>query len=65
MNFNITEDIFLISDSHFGHKAVLKREPSRLQYAKACKYDDFYALHRDLWNKAVGKKDNVLHLGDL
>ena len=65
MNFNITEDIFLTSATHFGHKDVLKREPSRLQYAKACKYDDFYALHRDLWNKAVGKKDNVLHLGDL
>ncbi|MCH5313068.1 MAG: metallophosphoesterase [Helicobacter sp.] len=65
MNFHITEDTFLISDSHFGHKAVLKKEPSRLQFAEAHQYKDFYALHRDLWNQAVRKKDNVLHLGDL
>ncbi|TLD96907.1 hypothetical protein LS71_004770 [Helicobacter jaachi] len=65
MDFVITEETFLISDSHFGHKAVLEREPSRLQSARACGYSDFYAFHRDLWNEAVGKKDRLLHLGDL
>lgn len=65
MSFIINKNTFLISDSHFGHKAVLEREPSRLRSARANGYDDFYAFHRDLWNKAVGKKDYVLHLGDL
>ena len=64
-NFTINENTFLISDSHFGHKAVLQREPSRLKSARANGYDDFYAFHKDLWNKAVGKKDRILHLGDL
>lgn len=63
--FIINADTFLISDSHFGHKAVLEREPMRAKAAKAYGYKDFFALHRDLWNKAVGKKDSVLHLGDL
>ncbi|WP_110581749.1 metallophosphoesterase [Helicobacter cinaedi] len=65
MDFIINENTFLISDSHFGHKAVLQREPSRLKSARTNGYDDFYAFHKDLWNKAVGKKDRILHLGDL
>ncbi len=65
MKCPIDENIFLISDSHFGHKAVLEKEPSRLKSAKVCGYDDFYTFHKDLWNAAVGKKDRILHLGDL
>ncbi|RDU58934.1 metallophosphoesterase family protein [Helicobacter marmotae] len=65
MSFDITQDTFVISDSHFGHKAVLKREPSRMQAAAANGYKDFYKFHRDKWNEVVGKKDNLLHLGDL
>ncbi|MCX2716323.1 metallophosphoesterase family protein [Helicobacter sp. MIT 21-1697] len=65
MGFEITENTFVISDSHFGHKAVLEREPSRLKSAKAYGYNDFYKFHKDLWNKQVGKKDTLLHLGDL
>ena len=65
MGFEITENTFVISDSHFGHKAVLQREPSRLKSAKAYGYSDFYAFHKHLWNQVVGKKDTLLHLGDL
>lgn len=65
MDYIIDENTFLISDSHFGHKAALHKEPSRLKSAKAQGYDDFYSFHRDLWNKVVGKKDRILHLGDL
>ena len=45
MGFEITENTFVISDSHFGHKAVLQREPSRLKSAKAYGSSDFYAFH--------------------
>lgn len=65
MKFDITEQTFLISDSHFGHKAVLEKEPSRLTSAKLNGYSDFYTFHMDLWNKALSKNDNILHLGDL
>lgn len=65
MTFPIDSDTFLISDSHFGHKAALVKEPSRLRAAQAYGYEDFYTLHQSLWNEEVGKKDFVLHLGDL
>lgn len=65
MEFPIRDDTFLISDTHFGHKAVLEREPSRLKSAYAAGYDDFYAYARDLWNMQVTKKSYVIHLGDL
>lgn len=65
MSFVVDENTLVVSDSHFGHKYVLVREPSRLIAAKACGFRDFFEFHRQLWNECVGKNDFVLHLGDL
>ncbi len=54
---NITENIWLTSDTHFGHTKMY----------------DFFDLRKEgfeeeiiaKWNSVVGKHDVVLHLGDL
>lgn len=58
-------DTFVISDTHFGHKAILKKEPLRKTFAKERGFKDFDLCSVMLWNSAVGKDDFVLHLGDL
>ncbi len=65
MKFDITLDTFLISDTHFGHKAVLKKEPIRKATAKQMGFKVFDDLSVYNWNGAVGEDDVVLHLGDL
>lgn len=54
-------EIFFISDTHFGHKGILTYE------AKARPFDTIEAMNEHLisnWNKVVGPKDKVFHLGD-
>lgn len=65
MKFPINLDTFVISDSHFGHKDVLSKEPSRRVVAKKNGFDDFDCYSVNAWNKAVGPGDFLLHLGDL
>lgn len=54
--FNITENTWLISDTHFGHKNIVK-------------YCDRPMEHNGLmvnsWTKLVQPEDTILHLGDL
>lgn len=64
-NFNITLDTFVISDTHFGHKAVLKKEPLRPITAKQHGFKVFDDLSLYRWNSVVNQTDLVLHLGDL
>lgn len=56
---------FVISDTHFSHKQVLQKEPSRIKKVKQLGASSFDCLSIALWNKAVSKDDRVLHLGDL
>lgn len=63
--YNITLDTFVISDTHFGHKAVMKKEPIRKIALKRSSFKVFDELSVYNWNCAVGTEDNVLHLGDL
>ncbi len=65
MKFQITPDTFLISDTHFGHKAVLKKEPIRKITAKRSEFKIFDELSVYRWNQAIDHDDKVLHLGDL
>ncbi len=59
-------NVFLISDTHFGHLGVTKfltdeGEPMR-------PYNDVVDMDEDLimkWNSVVGEKDKVYHLGDV
>ncbi|GAD19176.1 metallophosphoesterase [Helicobacter fennelliae] len=65
MSFKITLETFLISDTHFGHKAVLKKEPIRKVVTKQCGFKVFDDMSVYNWNQVVGDSDLVLHLGDL
>ncbi len=63
MNFIPTEETFIISDTHFGHDKIFKKEPSRLgvhtNHKKAFKH------LCEQWNNTIAPYDNVLHLGDV
>lgn len=61
----ITLDTFIISDTHFGHKAVLRKELSRLAALKSTCFTNFDDFSVDCWNNAVMQEDSILHLGDL
>ncbi|BBP46438.1 hypothetical protein THMIRHAS_18110 [Thiosulfatimonas sediminis] len=60
----INLDTWIVSDTHFGHEAILTYEPTR---AAAMQADGFsnqneWMIHQ--WNRLVDKTDLVLHLGD-
>ncbi|PAF45685.1 metallophosphoesterase [Helicobacter sp. 11S02629-2] len=61
----ITLDTFVISDTHFSHKQVLKKEPLRMKELQASGFANFDELSVSRWNEAVSTNDKVLHLGDL
>lgn len=52
---NIHPDLFLISDTHFGHRRLT-------DWGRP---ENFNEMIIERWNNVVTKKDNVLHLGDL
>ncbi|RDU73353.1 hypothetical protein CQA66_01415 [Helicobacter aurati] len=61
----ITLDTFVISDTHFGHKGVLKKEPSRIAALNETHFNNFDEFSVNCWNQVVNTQDSVLHLGDL
>ena len=65
MKYNITLESFVISDTHFGHKAVMKKEPIRKLTLKQSGFKRFDELQVYRWNAAVSADEKVLHLGDL
>lgn len=52
---NLTPQFFLTADTHFGHEKHRLLERS----------EDFNEVIIENWNSVVGKKERVLHLGDL
>lgn len=60
-------NIFLIADTHFGHKNILsflKEDNSLLRpFFKDIVEHDEYLIYK--WNKTVSPKDKVYHLGDV
>lgn len=54
-------EIFIISDSHFGHKNIIKFHPIERPFTTIEEHD---AELIKRWNKVVGKNDIVFHLGD-
>lgn len=50
------EDFWIISDTHFGHKNIVKY---------AGRPDNHERLMRESWQSLVGEDDVVLHLGDI
>lgn len=55
-----TQKIWFISDTHFGHKNILKYCPVR--NFNSIEEHDQYII--DYWKSVVSKKDYVFHLGD-
>ena len=54
-------EIWFTSDTHFGHKNILEYEK------EARPFDTVEEMNNAIitnWNKTVGKKDTVFHLGD-
>lgn len=54
--------IFFTSDTHFGHKKILKFCPARGELWASIEDHDQGLI--DLWNETVGPNDTVFHLGD-
>lgn len=58
--------VWFLSDSHFGHKNVLKHCPKRAEVGgfdiEDVKAHDKWLI--DIWNKTIAKKDIVYILGD-
>lgn len=60
----IDQDTWVVSDTHFGHEAIMKFEPTRTEEMSLAGFSDQteWLIHN--WNQVVGKDDLVLHLGD-
>lgn len=56
-------EIFLISDTHFGHHKILEFEESRRELGKTIEEHDATLVER--WNSVVRPRDTVWHLGDV
>ncbi len=53
---------WIISDTHFGHQAILKHQPARLQRCNDIESMDTVII--DTINKYVDRNDELWHLGD-
>jgi calcineurin-like phosphoesterase family protein len=60
----ITEDTWIISDHHFGHKNIGEWEPNRVERAKELGFETFEDMLIYNHNKTVAKTDICLFLGD-
>lgn len=59
--------LFFTSDTHFGHRGVLKHMANRRQLFGEPTTENIAAHDEELiirWNELVGKGDDVWHLGD-
>jgi len=54
--------VFVITDTHFGHKSILEFEKEFRPYATIEEHDKDLVAR---WNAAVKKDDTVWHLGDV
>jgi calcineurin-like phosphoesterase family protein len=55
-------ELFLISDTHFGHKKILEFEKESRIFSSIEEHDEALISN---WNRVVGKKDVIWHLGDV
>lgn len=59
---NNMPSIFFIGDTHFGHKNIIKFEPELRPFVTIEEHNEYIISQ---WNKTVGPKDTVWHLGDV
>lgn len=55
------ETVWFTSDTHFGHKNIMKFCPDTRPYSSVEENDEALIAN---WNAVVGKNDTVYHLGD-
>lgn len=53
---------FFTSDTHFGHKNIMKFEPGSRPFSDTEEMDEAII---ERWNATVGPEDTVIHLGDV
>ena len=58
----MTNRVFIIADTHFGHKNIIDFEKDARPFATIEEHDEALV---DRWNSAVNKNDTVWHLGDV
>ena len=54
--------VYVIADTHFGHKKILGFERANRPFASVAEHDDELVRR---WNAVVKPKDTVWHLGDV
>lgn len=54
--------VFIISDTHFGHKRICEFEPKHRPFASTEEHDEELVRR---WNNVVNPNDTVWHLGDV
>ena len=70
MNNWLNENTYVISDTHFGHKNIIKYEPARTSIIdkEILDEDNLLELSEEKiienWNSIVKPEDHILHLGD-
>jgi calcineurin-like phosphoesterase family protein len=55
-------NVWFISDTHFGHKNILKYEAERRPFNSIEEHDEVLIQN---WNSCVKKNDTIWHLGDV
>ena len=58
-------ELFLISDTHFGHENILKFQHDGKPLRPFSSLTEMHVEMIDRWNKVVGPRDKVYHLGDV
>lgn len=58
-------EVFVISDTHFGHKGVLNFTHEGKPLRPFRDLDEMHYQMVSRWNKVVGPQDKVYHLGDV
>lgn len=53
--------LWFTSDTHFGHKGVLKYQDARSHFSSVEEMDEYLISE---WNKVITPQDHVFHLGD-
>lgn len=54
--------VFVVADTHFGHKNIIGFEPEHRPFATVEEHDEALI---ERWNAVVNPKDTVWHLGDV
>lgn len=58
-------EVFVISDTHFGHNNILNFEHKGAPLRPFNSLDEMHATMLKRWNETVSPKDKVYHLGDV